>query len=51
MKNQKISYKNITHKRPLRYSSKHIINPDDVIGKITNSIIKKNQPFKKSQLK
>ena len=50
-KNQKIIYNNITHKRPLKFSNKHIVNPDRVLGKISKLEIKLNQPIKLSQLK
>ncbi len=48
-KNQKITYKNLTHKRALTFSKKHIINPNDIIGKISNSNIQINKPLKFNQ--
>ncbi len=50
-KNQKITYNNITHKRPLNLSIKHIVNPDQVIGKISKLEIELNQPIKLNQLR
>ncbi|MDB3987465.1 N-acetylneuraminate synthase family protein [Candidatus Pelagibacter sp.] len=50
-KNQKITYKNLTHKRALTFSKKHIVNPNDIIGKISSSNIKINKPLKSNQFK
>jgi sialic acid synthase SpsE len=49
--NQKITYNDITHKRPLILSNKHIVNPDKVIGKISKLKIETNQPIKLYQLR
>ena len=50
-KNQKITYNNITHKRPLNFSNRHIVNSDKVIGKVSKLEIELNQPIKLSQLR
>ena len=50
-KNQKITYNNVTHKRPLKLSRQHIFDPDKVIGKISKSEININEPLKLKELK
>ena len=50
-KNQKISYDNITHKRPLILSNKHIFNPNKVIGKTSKLDIELDKPIKLNQLR
>jgi N,N'-diacetyllegionaminate synthase len=50
-KNQKISYQNITHKRPLKLSSQHIFDSQKVIGKISKTSISINEPLKLNKLR
>lgn len=50
-KNQRITYKNITHKRPLKYSNKYFYDPANLIGKIASCDILENQPIKPRYIK
>lgn len=50
-KNQKITYKNIVHKRPIKLSKQHIFDPQKVIGKISKTIININEPLKLNKLR
>lgn len=50
-KNQKITYQNIIHKRPLKLSNQHIFDPQKAIGKISKLSININEPLKLNKLK
>ena len=50
-KNKKIAYKNIVHKRPLKFSKQHIFDPQKAIGKISKTIININEPLKLNKLR
>ena len=50
-KNQIISYKDLTHKRPLKFSNNFFVDPDKILGRVANCDINIDEPIKRTQIK